>query len=227
MISRYYLADHVYAAHFENGAVVLNLRTGRYLALGDPGARVLRSLTQEGIDCCALPANFADRCIQQGLLQTRPSDPSPFDPKGVCVAAPLSDIKPSPQQVRILPRYAALFLTQYLMAEWEIRHRSLLQIAERIQQKKMRKNLRSTTEAISTAVLQFRALRPWFFTADERCLLHALALSRFLMALGLNATWVIGVRLQPWAAHSWVQSGSLVLDGIPEQIREYKPIFAV
>src|SRR5690606_29634622 len=101
MISRYYLADHVYAAHFENGAVVLNLRTGRYLALGDPGARVLRSLTQEGIDCCALPANFADRCIQQGLLQTRPSDPSPFDPKGVCVAAPLSDIKPSPQQVRI------------------------------------------------------------------------------------------------------------------------------
>jgi hypothetical protein len=34
----------------------------------------------------------------------------------------------------------------------------------------------------------------------------------------------MGVRIEPWAAHSWVQAGEYVLDGTPEQVRFFTPI---
>ena len=40
-------------------------------------------------------------------------------------------------------------------------------------------------------------------------------------------TWVIGVRTKPWAAHSWVQQGTLLLDANPEQVCDYSPILAI
>jgi hypothetical protein len=37
----------------------------------------------------------------------------------------------------------------------------------------------------------------------------------------------MGVKVNPWAAHSWVQSGEYVLDGTPEQVRFFTPILVV
>jgi Transglutaminase-like superfamily len=73
----------------------------------------------------------------------------------------------------------------------------------------------------------FRRLRPFLFAAEDRCLLHALTLVRFLSRYGFYPEWVIGVATQPWGAHSWVQWGDFLLDSNPEKVCRYTPIMMV
>jgi hypothetical protein len=73
----------------------------------------------------------------------------------------------------------------------------------------------------------FRRLRPYAFAAKDQCLFHALALLKFLSHYDIYPTWIIAVRPKPWAAHSWLQLGSLVLDCNPEEVCEYTPILAI
>ena len=73
----------------------------------------------------------------------------------------------------------------------------------------------------------FRRLRPYEFAAKDQCLFHALALLKFLAHYNIHPTWVIAVRPTPWAAHSWLQLGTLVLDCTPEEISGYTPILAI
>jgi hypothetical protein len=65
------------------------------------------------------------------------------------------------------------------------------------------------------------------FAAEGRCLLHALTLVKFLNRCDFYPDWVIGVTTQPWAAHSWVQWGSFLLDTTPENVCHYTPIMVV
>ena len=80
---------------------------------------------------------------------------------------------------------------------------------------------------LRAAALAFERLRPLAFTAHDRCLHDSLSLVVFLAFKGLSASWVIGVRTRPFGAHSWVQSGSLVLNDQHEQVRAFRPILVV
>ena len=73
----------------------------------------------------------------------------------------------------------------------------------------------------------YMRLRPFFFTAHDKCLHDSLTLIRFLARRGMFPAWVIGVRTRPFAAHSWVQSASLVLNDVHEHVRTYTPILVV
>jgi hypothetical protein len=84
-------------------------------------------------------------------------------------------------------------------------------------------DLQHTVELVSL----FRRLRPYAFAAKDKCLFHALALLKFLAHYNIHPTWVIAVRPTPWAAHSWLQLGTLVLDCTPEEISGYTPILAI
>jgi hypothetical protein len=227
MNTGYSLADHVYAAHFEDGAVLLDLRSDRYLALDDRTARALRTLTEDSLNVDPLASSATRAWIAAGLIQTTPNRLASFEPRVGVLQAQTSVcdellVPGSPSSL-----YAPRFLFEYTAARWQVRHRSVLQIAEFLRRRKQRLDLTTTRASLAQAVQHFNALRPWFFTGKDRCLVHALALTRFLLALRLDATWMIGVRLHPWSAHSWTQSGSVLLDATPEQVREYKPIFAV
>lgn len=70
-------------------------------------------------------------------------------------------------------------------------------------------------------------LRPLLFTAHDRCLHDSLALVNFLASESVSATWVIGVRTDPFAAHAWVQTGDLVLNDQHEHVRRFRPIVTV
>ena len=59
----------------------------------------------------------------------------------------------------------------------------------------------------------------------NRCLSRSLAMARRLAGLRCNALLVIGVRAQPFTAHSWVQSGDFVLNDTPDEVSRYTPIF--
>lgn len=74
---------------------------------------------------------------------------------------------------------------------------------------------------------EFRVLRPWLYTARDRCLLDSLVLASYLHRLGVDPTFVIGVRTKPFAAHAWVQVGNYVVDDSPENVSGYTPILAI
>lgn len=83
------------------------------------------------------------------------------------------------------------------------------------------------TDAMRAAAVCYMHLRPFALTTHDRCLHDSLTLVHFLAGQGLFPRWIIGVRAHPFGAHSWVQSGSLVLNDLPERVRRYQPILVV
>ena len=82
----------------------------------------------------------------------------------------------------------------------------------------------ATPETI-VAACQFRAMRP-FVPWLSRCLPHALLLCSYLRAGGHQSMLVIGVRLFPFEAHSWVQAGDVVLTDDLDLVAAYSVIAA-
>ena len=74
-------------------------------------------------------------------------------------------------------------------------------------------------------VTLYTYIRMFVFERRGRCLLDSLALLEFLAAHGVRAQWVIGVRVRPFAAHSWLQHQQWVLNGTPAFVRGFRAIF--
>lgn len=85
----------------------------------------------------------------------------------------------------------------------------------------------SEIENLTRLVTTFRKIRVLFFGSKGNCLLHALSLRLFLAHRGVSTTWIFGVRMNPWSAHTWLQYGRYVLDGTPGEVRYYSPILIV
>lgn len=82
----------------------------------------------------------------------------------------------------------------------------------------------SVDEGLARAVYYFRHLRPFLYTAHDHCLLDALILTYYMLRLGHDAAFVIGVRQRPFEAHAWARCGNLLLDDFPERVRLYTPL---
>jgi hypothetical protein len=63
--------------------------------------------------------------------------------------------------------------------------------------------------------------------SHDQCLPRSVAVARRLAALGQPADLVIGVRLRPFAAHSWVQAGTWLVNDRIDTVRTYTPILSV
>lgn len=63
--------------------------------------------------------------------------------------------------------------------------------------------------------------------SHDHCLSHSLAFHRACRRLGLEAVFVIGVRLDPFSAHCWVQCEDLVLNDSVERVQHFTPILAI
>jgi hypothetical protein len=66
-----------------------------------------------------------------------------------------------------------------------------------------------------------------YLGASDRCLRRAIAAMAMCRRRRLAARLVIGVQLNPFAAHAWVQLGDKVLVGDFEQCRLFTPILAL
>jgi hypothetical protein len=73
---------------------------------------------------------------------------------------------------------------------------------------------------------RFWTLLP-YLPIEGECLLRSALLMRFLRAGGLDADWVFGVRLHPFAAHCWVQVDEVCLNDDVERLSAYAPIMVV
>ncbi|RQW42603.1 lasso peptide biosynthesis B2 protein [Novosphingobium sp. LASN5T] len=65
------------------------------------------------------------------------------------------------------------------------------------------------------------------FGRHDRCLPRAIAIIRRCLRAGHNPSLVIGVRINPFTAHCWVQQGSVVVGDSIDITRIYTPICAL
>jgi hypothetical protein len=63
--------------------------------------------------------------------------------------------------------------------------------------------------------------------SHNNCLSQSLAFNRACRRWRLAAVFVIGVRLDPFSAHCWVQCEDLVLNDSVERVKHFTPILAI
>jgi hypothetical protein len=239
----YWLPSHVRGCSTASGTVLLDLHRNRYFGIGRRETNVLRSLAGNW-DCSetafasfgsdveppplADAVRIADKLVEAGLLSKNAPEPVAFTPQQVDLQSLLTSVGHEiDRRSSIRLRHIITFLRACSWARRSVRSRTLFLVAEDVGRQKNAVTTPFDTERAIELVGIFRRLRPHTFTARDQCLFHALALVRFLASYDVHPTWVIGVRTKPWAAHSWVQQGTLLLDANPEEVCEYTPILAI
>lgn len=236
----FWMPSHTRVCVTATGAVVLDLKRNRYFGLGYREARSLSTLatnwtaasTASGgaIEPMQLEdaARLADALIKAGFLTAvAPTEPGPqfasIDSNATLTSVGY-ELGAAPQ-LNLL--HIVAFLRACIWAKRAVDSRLLYSIACEVAQNKANAPSDVDLERTIELVCVFRRLRPYAFAAKDQCLFHALALLKFLSYYHVFPTWVIAVRPAPWAAHSWLQLGTLVLDCSPEEIDGYTPILAL
>lgn len=107
-----------------------------------------------------------------------------------------------------------------------LKHRHIGDIVRRVRMRQEKLAARPNTRSLKRDVAVFSRLRPWC-PAPYVCLQDSLTLMAFLQARGHAADWVFGVRMQPFAAHSWVQASGVLLNEGAEYAGFFTPILRV
>ena len=66
-----------------------------------------------------------------------------------------------------------------------------------------------------------------YLPVKPNCLVDSLALMRFLGPLAVGTTLIFGVKLEPFAAHCWVQFDSLLLNDRSDYVERFVPVRTV
>lgn len=230
------LADHVRACEVDGRVVLLDLRNGRYLGIAGVDSSALAGHVEGWPQTVSVSSTEADTCAGAKILEKLES--IGILTESIAHAPPAVWIDQACTTMRIdfgqTPRYVGIaralrVLGSIALAISWMRVRSLDAIAQALDQRRARhhRTAAPSLEAIRASTAAFAVLRPFVYTARDKCLLDSLALAAFLAAEGHCARWVIGVAGRPFAAHSWVQSGDTVLNDEHEYVRQFRPILVV
>ncbi len=231
MTMHYALAPHIRVCRTQCDTVGLDLQRNRYFGLGDNETSLLVHLgVLDGGEATLLSGSqvstLRDALMRAGLLvpadathEGTGSGPSmTMDPPAASAGYEHTDTAP------IRMHHILNLLRAFMWAQLALKKQSLHAISLQVSRARLtRKEPFESSRAIAL-VSTFRRLRPFLYGARQRCLLHALTLTRFLAHYDQYPHWVIGVRTRPWAAHSWVQAGVMVLDGRPDDVCDYTPL---
>lgn len=237
----YLLAPHVYPCISGQHVVLMDLERDKYVAVA-PAHRL--ACWVRGWPVGAMPAvgppsspdGGADALVAQmlahGMLVTDPHVGKP--------AVPVSTDRPQRSLVEfdldIRPQANAAQLWRFggscLRAQLALKLRPIQSIVEAVRDRKARHHAASAPQPIDASRLRslvtaFTRLRPLFYTLRSACLLDSLTLLHFLGAEGIHADWVFGVKTEPFDAHCWIQQGEVLLNDIPDRVRQYSPILVV
>jgi len=87
--------------------------------------------------------------------------------------------------------------------------------------------LKNNSAEFEDLVEIFNMLQPWIFTSKDHCLFDSLTLLEFLSYYDLYPQWVLGVRTDPFYAHSWVQDETYIYNDALESTSTYTPIMTL
>lgn len=229
----YYVSPHIRHCDVDEGGVVLNLRTEKYIALPPPARDALDSVSRgASFDARENPATteIIQALLAAGFITaTKEEGPLPR----------LSQPRPSESLFETLhgaacPRFrwtdVAAFLAAYTSAACKLK---LLRFDHVLQSMHARKSTivpsvrNRDREYIRQLVNAFRWQRLWTYTGTDQCLLDSLVLIDFLCRFNVAAILVLGVQSKPFGAHAWVQWQDKILNDTLEKVSRYTPILTL
>ena len=229
------LASHVRGCYCNGQVILLDLRRNKYIGVGGPHLHALAAQVEgwpqvpmsEGVPATShFFSVAATHLVSEGLVtHSRPGHRADrtIEPATASLADTGSDAL-----ARIGTRRYWSFFRSAAEAGISMRFRSLQFMANAVatrREKHERNSVESSSlEAIARGVAAYETLRPFVFTARDKCLQDSLALIGFLASAGLFPHWVIGVKTRPFGAHSWVQFGPTVLNDHHDHVRQFVPI---
>lgn len=236
-MKRYFLSPHVYACETGAGAVLLDARSQRYIAIGPQQLQTLRHIVRnwpgsKEADPAppADPDQLAAIWLRRGLLTTEPPDSQDLARCEPSVEQParelgLADVL----SARSTATHAVRTFLAWASASYALRARRFGAVVSTVRGRKAQQapHQDSSPAAMTELAAIFCKLRPLFFTTRAACLLDSLTLIELLAQYGHYPQWIIAVSSPPFAAHSWVQLGDMVLNDALERITTYRPILVV
>jgi hypothetical protein len=234
----YFVSSHVHLCRTEDCTIVLDLRRNKYLALPTGDTDFVSAHVQgwptasegpAGVQRVAAESPLLRTLLREGLITDRYKHAQKAPPEKLPAAREYLFEDHLPEAPRITVSDVTRFVVSSLVASSQLRFRSLEATSEYVKARKSRKSA-STTSSLNSArllVAVFDRLRPLAFTSKDKCLFDSLALIEYLARANLYPKWVIGVRTNPFGAHSWVEGQGVVFNDLPENTRKYTPILVI
>lgn len=238
-MKQYFVSGHVRWCATQDGIVLLDLKSGKYLGLGAIEANALKLVVRNwreiefdinnggAREAIVDGESLATQLISSSLLSVDSQEhnnlsASPYPYTSISHSEVLSIEKPH-------LAFLANLAISHLIALRLFRTATLEFIVNRISsRKKLHTPINNhDTESVRHYACIYLHLRPMIFTSRDRCFLDSLTLVEFLSRYGVFPLWVFGTKTQPFGAHCWVQYDSHVLNDTPEVARGFTPILVV
>jgi Transglutaminase-like superfamily len=236
--AKYLLARHAFVCVRNEGAVFLDLRNDRYFALRGTQAAFIGQVVEgwpggksAGTTETPVETNSCNNLIQalisRGLITTDLSIGKAAEP--VLWNAPQCEVNtytdPSDEPIDISQRVD--FMRAVVFASALLHLSSLERTIRRVRLRNTALRQQPATEVLRSYISTFTRLRPYAFTARDGCLFESLVLSEFLAYRHIYPSWVFAIQFEPFAAHCWLQLGTIVLNDTVENVQQFNPIMVV
>lgn len=200
--------------------VFLDIARDRYFALDPVAAETFARVRHT-----ALPAAENDPGIRRLLATELFALADDFAP-----IVPASVHSPLAQDPMPRPTFRLSDLLSVAWALRSVRRRLRVQPVDRVLGALDRRRARTGTSATAAHIAQlaarFREARALVPTRPN-CLQDSLALCLWLARRSARPSLVFGVKLDPFAAHCWVQHEACILNDAPDTIRLFTPVLVV
>ena len=237
----YRIAPLVFTSATRHGLIFLDLMRNRYSGLVRCDALTLSKYV-DGIpavdsslgECSesnTKDAALLDALVAAGVLTRAPTATREIVSTPVPLNGPLTSIGDEIAGTPDVNAWQiAVFLIYLISSAVALRLLPLRHVVRVVHRKRLAalaKGYKFNVSRAADLVATFRGIRPYFFLPKDKCLLHALTLTRYLAHHGEFPVWVLGVKTDPWAAHSWVQQEDFLLDCNPEKVCHLEQILGI
>lgn len=213
------IAAGVGVALIGDKAVVLDVRRDRYTMWSGSCASALLDLRRG--KPCFLSQDDCRKLERHGLLTKREQDAGPWLTASD-IRTPTASAVEGPEAGRLRPLHLLASVWNCIRARMDLRSAPLHQVLIDLPAASRGR----TTRDLVTHARAFDRARRWV-PVRPRCLPDALAYARVARREGFAVDLVFGVKLHPFEAHCWVQSGSLVLTDPLDKVRRFEVVLAL
>lgn len=142
------------------------------------------------------------------------------------VSPPMAEIAPAPSMAKITDRIAALISVH--KARFELGRRSLKNVMDLMSRSSAALVAEGADDptAVDRVAAAFAATGVMIRRQDQ-CLPLSIAFKRLCLTRRARTTLVIGVKLDPFVAHCWIQRDEYVVNDTLERVRLFTPILAI
>ncbi len=230
----YYMAEHAYCVESSDGAIILDVRSGSYLALDLSSLAILRtyiidwprSVLVRVSELHEVKTNanpLISELLRRGFVTAE--QPDHHRPSHV---VPTSSSMPSDRKAPVngstLLRGIRFILSTLQVRLCYRRNRIEPFLKWLVVHQSGVRSRPYRGAAQSELLAAFCRMRIWIYTAREQCLLDSMILTVFLTRSRVPCQFVIGVTAKPFSAHAWVQIGDAVANDVIDHVQEYLPI---